>query len=62
MTPPQHPITPDARYFVVRGKLRRMANPNLASAKKAALLNQLMRARSAVPPRRIFMRDRPPQN
>jgi hypothetical protein len=34
MTPPQHPVTPDARYFVVRGKLWRMANPNLASAKK----------------------------
>jgi hypothetical protein len=48
MTPPQHPVTPDARYFVVRGKLWRMANPNLASAKKTALLNELMRARSAV--------------
>jgi hypothetical protein len=48
MTPPQHPVTPDARYFVVRGKLWRMGNPNLASAKKAALLNELMRARSAV--------------
>jgi hypothetical protein len=48
MTPPQHPVTPDARYFVVRGKLWRMANPNLASAKKAALLNELTRARSAV--------------
>jgi hypothetical protein len=48
MAPPQHPVTPDGRYFVVRGKLWRMANPNLASAKKAALVNELMKARSAV--------------
>ena len=25
----KHPVTPDGRYFVVRGKLWRMANPNL---------------------------------
>ncbi len=48
MAPPQHPVTPDGRYFVVRGKLWRMANPNLAPAKKAALVNELMTARSAV--------------
>jgi hypothetical protein len=46
--PPQHPVTPDGRYFVARGKLRRMANPDLASAKKAALVNELMKARNAV--------------
>jgi hypothetical protein len=46
--PPQHPVTPDGRYFVVRGKLWRMANPNLAAAKKTALVNELMKARSAV--------------
>ena len=48
MATPQHPVTPDGRYFVVRGKLWRMANPNLAAAKKAALVNELMKARSAV--------------
>src|SRR6478609_9617704 len=48
MAAPQHPVTPDGRYFVVRGKLWRMANPNLAPAKKAALVNELMKARSAV--------------
>jgi hypothetical protein len=46
--PPLHPVTPDGRYFVGRGKLWRLANPNLASAKKAALVNKLMKARSAV--------------
>jgi hypothetical protein len=48
MAPSQHPVTPDGRYFVVRGKLWRMANPNLAPAKKAALVNELMEARSVV--------------
>jgi hypothetical protein len=45
---PQHPVTPDGRYFVVRGKLWRMANPDLPSAKRAALVSELMKARSAV--------------
>ena len=45
---PQHPVTPDGRYFVVRGKLWRMANPNLPTAKKTALVSELMKARSAV--------------
>jgi hypothetical protein len=48
MAAPQHAVAPDGRYFVVRGKLWRMANPNLAPAKKAALVNELMKARSAV--------------
>jgi hypothetical protein len=46
--PPQHPITPDGRYFVVRGKLWRMPNPNLSPAKYNALMSELMQARSAV--------------
>lgn len=33
---PPHPVTPDGRYFVARGKLWRMADPNLSSAKEAA--------------------------
>jgi hypothetical protein len=45
---PQHPVTPDGRYFVVRGKLWRMANPDLQPAKKAALVRELMKARAAV--------------
>ena len=45
---PPHPVTPDGRYFVVRGRLWRMADPNLAPAKASALLSELMKARSAV--------------
>jgi hypothetical protein len=45
---PQHPVTPDGRYFVVRGKLCRMANPDLPLAKKSILVDELVKARSAV--------------
>ena len=45
---PQHPVTPDARYFVVRGKLWRMPNPNLSPARKSTLVSELMKAHSAV--------------
>jgi hypothetical protein len=45
---PQHPVTPDGRYFVVRGKLWRMPSPNLSPAKKSMLVGELMKARSAV--------------
>jgi hypothetical protein len=48
MARPQHPVTPDGRYFVVRGKLWRMPNPNLPAAKRSALVGELMKARSAV--------------
>lgn len=48
LTPAQHPVTPDGRYFVVRGKLWRMPNPNLPPATKNALLAELMKARNAV--------------
>jgi len=60
MAAPQHPVTPDGQYFVVRGKLWRMANPNLAPAKKAALVNELMKARNAVrsPPSLRAIRSR----
>lgn len=43
-----HPVTPDGRYFVVRGRLWRMANPALAAERKAALVRRLMQARRAV--------------
>lgn len=42
------PITPDGRYVVVRGRLWRAANPNLAPARREALICELMDARRAV--------------
>jgi len=44
----KHPVTPDGRYFVVRGRLWRMANPNLDEAERADLVGRLMAARRAV--------------
>ncbi|WLB54779.1 hypothetical protein QIH96_43960 [Bradyrhizobium japonicum] len=44
----KHPVTPDGRYFVVRGKLWRMSNPCLAPDEKSRLVKQLMNARRAV--------------
>jgi hypothetical protein len=44
----KHPVTPDGRYFVVRGRLWRMANPGLDEVKRADLVRQLMGARRAV--------------
>ena len=41
-------MTPDGRYFVVRGRLWRMANPKLDEAKRANLVGRLMKARRAV--------------
>jgi hypothetical protein len=44
----KHPVTPDSRYFVVRGRLWRLANPTLARAERSTLVSELMVARSAV--------------
>ena len=44
----KHPVTPDGRYFVVRGRLWRMANPALGEAQQSDLVNRLMAARRAV--------------
>ncbi|WP_174241394.1 hypothetical protein [Caulobacter sp. S45] len=44
----KHPVTPDGRYFVVRGRLWRMANPNLPDQERQTLVKQLMSARRAV--------------
>jgi hypothetical protein len=44
----RHPVTPDGRYFVVKGRLWRLANPSLPEAEKDALVSDLMRARRAV--------------
>lgn len=39
------PVTPDGRYFVVRGRLWRMSNPHLAEATRKELVGHLMLAR-----------------
>jgi hypothetical protein len=41
-------VTPDRRYFVVRGRLWRCADPSLTEERRAALVHDLMRARRAV--------------
>jgi hypothetical protein len=41
-------VTPDGRYFVVRGRLWRRANPDLPVEKREALVHELMTARRAV--------------
>jgi hypothetical protein len=43
-----YPVTPDGRYFVVRGRLWRRANPALDDDARARLVDALMRARRAV--------------
>ncbi len=42
-----YPVTPDGRYFVVRGRLWRCTNPALDPALRAALVHELMQARRA---------------
>jgi hypothetical protein len=44
----KHPRTPDGRYFVVRGRLWRMANPDLADNQRAGLVDRLMAGRRGV--------------
>ncbi|SDK63582.1 hypothetical protein [Microbulbifer yueqingensis] len=44
----RHPVTPDGRYFVVRGRLWRMSNPQLPETQREELTRELMRHRSAV--------------
>jgi hypothetical protein len=44
----KYPSTPDGRYFVVRGRLWRLANPALPAEEKARLVSELMQARRAV--------------
>ncbi len=45
MTPP--PVTPDGRYFVVRGRLWRYTDPSLDPARCADLTRALMAGRRA---------------
>jgi len=41
-------VTPDRRYFVVRGRLWRRANPDLPAERRELLVRELMAARRAV--------------
>ncbi|HEX8382541.1 MAG TPA: hypothetical protein VF592_04105 [Sphingomonas sp.] len=43
-----HPVTPDGRYFVVRGRLWRCSDPALSPERRAALVRDLMDARRRV--------------
>ena len=43
-----HPATPDGRYFVVKGRLWRLSNPELAPDERERLVKQLMTARRQV--------------
>jgi hypothetical protein len=45
---PHHPVTPDGRYFVVRGRFWRMSDPALGPAQRELLVRELMDARRAV--------------
>ena len=40
-----YPVTPDGRYFVVRGRLWRKTDPSLTEAERVALVADLMKAR-----------------
>jgi hypothetical protein len=44
----KHPVTPDGRYFVARGRLWRMADPSLNEADRTDLVGRLMAARRPV--------------
>ncbi|MET0248460.1 MAG: hypothetical protein ABW164_01885 [Sphingobium sp.] len=44
----RYPVTPDGRYFVVRGRLWRRSNPALPADARQTLVNMLMAARRGV--------------
>jgi hypothetical protein len=41
-----HPVTPDGRYFVVKGQLWRRSNPSLEEDVRQRLVDALMAARA----------------
>ena len=43
----QYPVTPDGRYFVVKGRLWRCSNPSLPAETRKRLVGELMQARRA---------------
>lgn len=44
----RYPVTPDGRYFIVRGRLWRMSDPSLDPARREELVRDLMAARRAM--------------
>ena len=44
----RYPVTPDGRYFVVRGRLWRMTDPSIGEDERSKLKKRLMMARRAV--------------
>lgn len=48
LTSRAYPTTPDARYFIVEGRLWRSTNPALPETRRQELVDQLMDARRAV--------------
>jgi len=44
----RYPITPDGRYFVVRGRLWRCTDPHLPDERRETLTHELMDARRQV--------------
>ncbi len=46
--PLTHPVTPDGRYFVVRGRLWRRFDPSLPNERRASPVAELMAARRRV--------------
>jgi hypothetical protein len=48
MASSDYPVTPDGRYFVVRGRLWRRADPRLPEARRQQLVQDLMAARRAI--------------
>jgi hypothetical protein len=44
----RYPVTPDGRYFMVRGRLWRMSDPSLDAERREALVRELMEARRAM--------------
>jgi hypothetical protein len=44
----KYPVTPDGRYFVVRGRLWRMTDPSIGEEERSELTKLLMSARRAV--------------
>ena len=44
----KYPVTPDGRYFVVRGRLWRMTNPELPTVERERLVKDLSEARSSL--------------
>ena len=44
----KHPVTPDGRYFVVCGRLWRMADPSIEAGERSAIVRRLMAARREV--------------